>query len=92
VYFRRRFAAVVLVIAGVLAVGHAGAALGGNSLAPSDARPRVLTHVVQPGDTLWAIAGEVAPGTDPRRVVDAIARSRHNAPLIPGETITWQQP
>ncbi|MCU1428711.1 MAG: hypothetical protein JWL83_2711 [Actinomycetia bacterium] len=89
VYRRRRFAAVAFGLGAVLAVGHAGAALGGSSLAPPGARPRVLTHIVQPGDTLWGIAHDVAPGTDPRRVVDAIAQARHDAPLVPGETITW---
>jgi hypothetical protein len=28
--------------------------------------------VVQPGDTLWTIATEVAPDRDPRPVVDAL--------------------
>jgi LysM repeat protein len=27
---------------------------------------------VMPGDTLWSIAEEIAPGTDPRDVVDAL--------------------
>ena len=30
------------------------------------------TYVVQPGDTLWTIATEVAPDRDPRAVVDAL--------------------
>ena len=30
------------------------------------------TVVVAPGETLWAIAGQVAPTADPRDVVDAI--------------------
>ncbi len=32
------------------------------------------TVTVEPGDTLWAIALEVAPTADPRDVVDAIVR------------------
>jgi hypothetical protein len=89
VYVRRRFAAAALALGLVLAVSHAGAALGGTTLAPPDARPRVLTHTVQPGDTIWGIAQQFAPHSDPRRVVDAIEQSRHGAPLVPGETITW---
>ena len=54
VYRRRRFAAAAIVVGAVLAVGHAGAALGGTSLAAPDARPRVVSHVVEPGDTLWS--------------------------------------
>jgi nucleoid-associated protein YgaU len=92
VYRRRRLAAAAIGVLAAVAVGHAGAALGGTSLAAPGARPRVLTHVVQPGDTLWSIARSVAPNTDPRPVVDAIASSRHNAPLVPGEKITWMQP
>lgn len=32
------------------------------------------TVVVAPGETLWAIAGQVAPTADPRDVVDEIVR------------------
>jgi LysM repeat protein len=44
---------------------------------------------VQPGDTLWSIAGEVAPGRDPRRVVEQIRRSNHldSVSLTPGQTL-----
>ena len=31
-------------------------------------------HVVAPGDTLWALAQNVAPGVDPRETVDRIMR------------------
>jgi hypothetical protein len=35
-------------------------------------RPPRVTYVVQPGDTLWSIANRVAPGQDPRPVVDGL--------------------
>jgi len=92
VYVRRRLAAVALGIGLVLAVGHAGAAFGGNSLATPDARPRVVSHVVQPGDSLWSVARDLAPHSDPRPVVDALSAARHGAALVPGETITWLAP
>jgi len=92
VYRRRRFAAAAIVVGAVLAVGHAGVALGGTSLAAPDARPRVVSHVVEPGDTLWSVAEELAPGTDPRPVVDALIDARGDAPLVPGETVTWLAP
>ena len=38
---------------------------------PDRPAPRV-TYVVEPGDTLWSIAGQVAPGRDPRPVVDGL--------------------
>jgi LysM repeat protein len=33
------------------------------------------TYVVEPGDSLWSIAEELAPGSDPRPLVDAIAQA-----------------
>ena len=45
--------------------------------------------VVEPGDTLWSIAAEVAPDADPRAVVDALVAARGTARVLPGETITW---
>jgi LysM repeat protein len=35
------------------------------------------TVVVQPGDTLWNIAGRVAPGRNPAAAVDDIRRLNH---------------
>jgi hypothetical protein len=92
VYRRRRFAAAAVLVGAVLTVGRAGVALGGTSLATPEARPRVVTHVVAPGDTLWSIARDVAPGKDPRPVVDALSAARHGAPLVPGEQVTWLAP
>jgi Tfp pilus assembly protein FimV len=48
-----------------------------------------VTVVVRPGDSLWAIARRVAPDEDPRVVVDELEQARHDAPLVPGESITW---
>ncbi len=45
--------------------------------------------VVRPGDSLWSVASRLAPGADPRPVVDALASARHGAVLTPGETIEW---
>jgi hypothetical protein len=45
----------------------------------SQAAPRTAHHaqlgqtVVQPGESLWAVAKRVAPGHDPRAVIDQIA-------------------
>ena len=73
----------------MLVAGQAAAALGGSSRAPAERRPQVQTVVVEPGDTLWSIAREVAPHSDPREVVDAIVQARGTATVLPGETITW---
>jgi len=89
VYWRRRFVAVALGLGLVVVVGQASAALGGSSLAPAERRPQVTSVVVEPGDTLWSIAAEVAPDADPRAVVDALVAARGTARVLPGETITW---
>jgi hypothetical protein len=66
---------VTIVIAGLLlAAAPAGAA---------------VSITVQPGDSLWSIASRLAPGSDPRPVVDALAAARHGTVLQPGETIQW---
>jgi hypothetical protein len=47
------------------------------------------TLVVQPGDTLWSIAQELAPEEDPRAVVDAIVdlNALAGVDLVPGEVL-----
>jgi len=44
-------------------------------------------HVVQPGETLWSIAAQVAPGADLRPVVDELARRAGGSSLQPGQRI-----
>jgi hypothetical protein len=88
VYRRRRIAAAALGLGLVVVAGQAAAARGGLSLAPATRRPPAAqTVVVEPGDTLWGIARRLAPGEDPRPVVDALARERGTARLVPGETV-----
>jgi hypothetical protein len=97
-YWRRRFVVVALAVALVLVMAQAGAALGG-SLAAPERRPAGAVStasstgsrntVVRPGDSLWSVAARLAPGTDPRPVVDALAEARHGTVLMPGETIEW---
>lgn len=96
---RRRVAAAVAGVTLVLVVAQAGGALGDPPLAVPERRPAVspagaesdeLVHyVVAPGDSLWSIAEAVAPGEDPRPVVDALAAARGGTALVPGETVVW---
>ena len=64
---RARMLAVALIVAAFLLVVP-GLAKGDG---PERSAPRVH-YVVEPGDTLWSIARRVAPGRDPRPVVDAL--------------------
>jgi hypothetical protein len=73
----RRVLALLAALPALIALGSALALGGGAALAsleggaPADSFESV---VVSSGDTLWSIAEEVAPGHDPRDVVDQIAR------------------
>ncbi len=86
---RRRFCAAFIGLGLVLTVARAGAALEGSTLASPERLPHVRTVVVQPGDTLWSVAHELAPNSDPRGVVDQLERARGTSALTPGDTITW---
>ncbi|HTG46669.1 MAG TPA: LysM peptidoglycan-binding domain-containing protein [Actinomycetota bacterium] len=48
-----------------------------------------VAYVVRPGDTLWGIASRVAPGTDPRVVVDRLAsvNGLGGRDLVPGQVL-----
>jgi len=73
----------------VLLTARAGAALGGTEPATPERSPAVRSVVVRPGDSLWSVARRLAPGADPRPVVDELARERGGSVLQPGETIEW---
>jgi hypothetical protein len=87
VALRRRVvvgALVVAVAGGALAlgfgVGQAGAEIDGDPV------PTPI-YVVQPGDTLWAIAGKVAPEVATPKAVAELRRVAGGASLSPGQRI-----
>jgi nucleoid-associated protein YgaU len=84
---RRRLAAILTAaaIAGAWA-GPVARALGGDREPSAAARS---LYVVRGGDTLWAIAERLAPGDDPRPLVDAISDANGVEPgaLVPGQTL-----
>ena len=84
----RRAAAVwVVLVLGVLGWSGWSSALAHDAGAAREA-PRA-TYVVRPGDTLWSIAVGVTSDSDPRAVVDGIARANgvQGATLVPGQAL-----
>lgn len=97
---RRRLVALVATIAVVLLalalavqiVGWVADVEGSPSPEPLDTTPAGLVagqeYVVQPGDTLWSIAAEIAPDRDPRAVVDALREANGGPDLEVGDRLT----
>jgi len=88
---RRGRVVVVLVLAALtllaFSVGRAttsDATRGGAAATP---RP---TTVVQPGDTLWSISRRIAPGADPRRMVERLSSLNDlgGRPIQAGQRLT----
>jgi hypothetical protein len=101
IYRRRRLVAAVLAVAVTVALvllasaalarlaGGAPSATGALSpTASSAAGVAAPTVVVQPGDTLWSIAAEVAPTTDVRITVDQLIALNGSSPIVPGQELT----
>ena len=88
---RRRLAALVLAVALSAGVAVGVQAVAGLTAVGTTAEPRPVEvrpgpvagheYVVQPGDTLWSIATEIAPDADPRPVVDAL-RAANGGPVL----------
>jgi nucleoid-associated protein YgaU len=87
---RRAAVAAVVVVLGVL--GWSSAAAGdaaASHRAGASAGAAERIYVVRQGDTLWSIAVGVGSDSDPRAVVDAIARANgiDGATLVPGQAL-----
>lgn len=65
------------------------AELRGESVATAgaSAEPGDGSVTVQAGDTLWAIAQRLAPGQDPRPVVDALTRANGGSQVQAGQRV-----
>jgi hypothetical protein len=93
VYRRRRLvAALVLATTGfsatLVADELAGRATGTPGGVPAGASGEPVVYVVQPGDTLWAIAERFSPeGIDVRHTVDRLSDAAGGALLQPGQRI-----
>ncbi|MCH2412552.1 MAG: LysM peptidoglycan-binding domain-containing protein, partial [Acidimicrobiales bacterium] len=89
---RRLVAALVLATtvfsATLVADELAGRATGTPGGVPAGAASEPVVYVVQPGDTLWAIAERFSPeGIDVRHTVDRLSDAAGGALLQPGQRI-----
>jgi nucleoid-associated protein YgaU len=83
---RRTIAVLSLAVIGAAWAGPVARAVGNG---PDVQRVSRSSYVVRPGDSVWDIAERVAPGTDPRPLVDAIVETNDLDPssLTPGQTL-----
>jgi len=88
---RRGYALLTLVVAAPLVIAAFGFALnGGGAAAVVDASSVSFEHVtVQPGESLWQLAGQIAPSADPRDVVADIVQLNqlNSAEVQPGQSL-----
>ena len=97
IYRRRRVVAAVVAVVLVVALtllASAGVArlAGGGPSAAGGPSSSDATVVVQPGDTLWSIAAEVAPRTDVRVTVDRLIALNGSSPIVPGQELVVPAP
>ena len=85
-----RYKAGLLVVGvGLGSYGIGSVALGqdGEGNSGSQKAQDCVTHVVQPGDTLWDIAEKARPGKDPRKMVGRLEQAHGGPALTPGERL-----
>lgn len=90
VYRRRRLVAAVFASLALLGVGQmATSAISGEATAVATDRPGAArsTVVVQPGDTLWALAHRHRGSTDHGWYVDALIRLNGSASIQAGQVL-----
>jgi nucleoid-associated protein YgaU len=102
VYRRRRLVAAgafllaiaaVLVLAQLIQAGIGGGPLTATGAAATSGGDAAMIpagtrdYIVQPGDTLWSIAGRVDTGGDIRPLVDDLDQELHGQVLYPGERV-----
>lgn len=89
-FWRRRLATLAVVVALVIAT-IATVALTTEGVQADDGTAPVtgepVRHVVAPGESLWSIAEQLAPGADPRPAVRELERSAGTANLQVGQVL-----
>ena len=78
----------------LVAAAWAGPAVRALGSPETPARVSRASYVVREGDTLWRIAREIAPGSDPRPVVDLLSAMNgvDAGRLVPGQTLVLSAP
>ena len=88
---RRGYALLILVVAAPLVIVAFGLAVnGGAASAGADVSSATFEHVtVHPGESLWQLASEIAPSSDPRDVVSDLAQLNRlaSAEVQPGQIL-----
>ena len=89
---RRGYSLLTLVVAAPLVAAAFGFVVngGGGAAAGADVSSVAFAHVtVQPGESLWQLAGEIAPTSDPRDVVSDIVQLNQlvSAEVQPGQSL-----
>lgn len=86
VYRRRRLVALAVIVGVVLGIV--------SFMQQADATPtpegqlaEAVTVIVQPGDTLWGIATDLDPASDPRGLVDQLTDLAGGSQLQPGQQL-----
>ena len=90
VYRRRRLGALIIIgllVAVGLSVMSAPSSGASRSPLPAAGTDAAVEYVVQPGDTLWSIAAEIAPDADRRIVVDRLAGANGGVDLQVGQRL-----
>lgn len=75
----------ILVVAGIALAGF----VSGQAAGAAGERAQVAHYTVQQGDTLWAIAAELAPNSDPRDYVANLVELNQltTANVTPGQDL-----
>jgi hypothetical protein len=86
---RRRLTLTLTVSVALVAAAWAGPAVRALGSPEQPTRIARSSYVVREGDTLWTIARRLAPGSDPRPIVDVLsaANGLDAGLIVPGQTL-----
>ncbi|MFY9494785.1 MAG: LysM peptidoglycan-binding domain-containing protein [Firmicutes bacterium] len=83
------YSLLIMLTVSICVIGYRLATIDG-SLNRLQTQPQTKQIVVQPGDTLWAIAKAESPETDPRDMIGQIVQLNElgSAKIYPGQVLT----